>query len=148
VQEERLVTESPYTSAEAVVIVDPDKAESRPAGGRSLIGTGKVVPLYTALGTSEVKLNAVYLDPGARFRPHWHPFDQILFYAYGTGVVAIDGGEDMIVPEGNYVVLPASTPHMHGCTDAGPALQLSIMRDTQTDFDGCPVPDAWKKWLA
>jgi hypothetical protein len=33
-------------------------------------------------------------------------------------------------------------PHMHGCTADGPALQLSMMRDTQTDFENCPVPKA------
>jgi quercetin dioxygenase-like cupin family protein len=131
-----------------VVIVDPDTAESRESNAHTLMGSGRVVPLSAPLGTDETKINAVYLEPGARFRPHWHPFDQVLFYAYGTGVVAIAGGPDIVVPEGNYVLLPASTPHIHGATSDGPALQLSIMRDTQTDFDGCPVPDAWKHLVA
>jgi quercetin dioxygenase-like cupin family protein len=105
-----------------------------------------VLPLSSSLGTDELKINAVYLDAGARFRPHWHPFDQVLYYIRGTGIVAVDGGDDVIVPEGHYVLLPANVPHMHGCAADAPALQLSMMRDTQTDFDTCPVPAAWQAW--
>jgi hypothetical protein len=35
---------------------------------------------------------------------------------------------------------------MHGCTDDGPALQLSLMRDTQTTFD-VECPAGWERWL-
>jgi quercetin dioxygenase-like cupin family protein len=70
----------------------------------------------------------------------------VLYYQYGTGIVAVDGGEDVTVPEGNYVILPANTVHMHGCTDDAPALQLSLMRDTQTTFDvACPA--GWEQWM-
>ena len=62
------------------------------------------------------------------------------------GVVALDGGPDIIVPAGQYVVLPANVVHMHGCTDDGPALQLSLMRDTQTTFD-VVCPKEWTGWL-
>jgi quercetin dioxygenase-like cupin family protein len=134
------------SGASALQIVDPETSPSRPATSRTLLGRARIVPLSAPLGTDEIKINAIYFEPGARFRPHWHPFDQVLFYAYGTGVVAMDGGEDIIVPEGQYVVLPANIPHMHGCTTDGPALQVSMMRDTQTDFENCPVPEAWRSW--
>jgi quercetin dioxygenase-like cupin family protein len=131
---------------DSVRIADPKQIEFREASPRVLVGKATVHPISPALATEEIKVNAIYFEPGARFRPHRHPFDQVLYYQYGTGVVAVDGGEDVIVPEGNYVILPANTVHMHGCTDDGPALQLSLMRDTQTTFDvECPEP--WLKWL-
>ena len=134
-------------SASAIQIVDPMQVEIRDASEDHLVGRATIHPLSSALATEEIKINAIYFEAGARFRPHSHPFDQILYYQYGTGVVAMAGGEDIIVPEGNYVVLPGNTGHMHGCTDGGPALQLSMMRDTQTTFDvECPEP--WLKWLA
>ena len=126
-------------------IVDP-MAAFRDADSQHLVGKATIHPLSMPLGTDELKINAIYFEPGARFRPHGHPFDQILYYQYGTGVVALDGGPDIIVPAGQYVVLPANVVHMHGCTDDGPALQLSLMRDTQTTFD-VVCPKEWTGWL-
>jgi quercetin dioxygenase-like cupin family protein len=130
----------------SIRILDPMAAPKRSAGGDRIVGAGQVLPISPALGTDELKINAVYLDAGSRFRPHGHPFDQILYYESGTGIVAVDGGPDVIVPTGHYVLLPANTVHMHGCTDDGPALQLSLMRDTQTTFD-VECPAGWERWL-
>ena len=58
--------------------------------------------------------------------------------AQGTGIVAIDGGDDQIVSSGEVVLLPGGVPHMHGATDEGSAMHLSIMRETDADFD-CPI---------
>jgi quercetin dioxygenase-like cupin family protein len=69
----------------------------------------------------------------------------VLFYVYGTGLIALDGAEDVVIPTGQFVVLPASVVHMHGCTDDGPALQISIMREVETTFE-VPYPDSWEKW--
>jgi quercetin dioxygenase-like cupin family protein len=130
-----------------ITIADPQRIPFREADNNaSLIGRATIHPISPALSTDEIKINAIYFEPGARFRPHKHPFDQILYYQYGTGIVAIDGGEDILVPEGSYVILPSDRVHMHGCTDDGPALQLSLMRDTQTTFD-VPCPDSWRKYL-
>jgi quercetin dioxygenase-like cupin family protein len=126
-------------------IVDPKGIEHRDATHDRLVGEATVAPISPAVGTEEIKINAIYFEPGARFRPHRHPFDQILYYQYGTGIVAMDGGEDVLVPAGQYVILPADTVHMHGCTDDGPALQLSLMRDTQTTFD-VEYPSGWEQW--
>jgi quercetin dioxygenase-like cupin family protein len=134
------------TSGSGIRIADPRQIEFRDATSRNLVGQATVHPISPALGTEQIKVNAIYFEPGARFRPHRHPFDQVLYYQYGTGIVAIDGGEDVIIPEGNYVILPANTVHMHGCTADGPALQLSLMRDTQTTFD-VEYPEAWLKWM-
>lgn len=125
-------------------IVAP-KGTVRELGDDKVVGSGTVSPLSAPLGTEELKINAVYLEPGSRFRPHGHPFDQVLYYEYGTGIVAVDGGDDVIVPTGHYVILPANVVHIHGCTDEGPALQLSLMQDTQTTFD-VEYPPSWEHW--
>jgi quercetin dioxygenase-like cupin family protein len=129
-----------------VRIVDPKEVGWRNAGADKLVGQATVHPISPAAGTEELRINAIYFEPGARFRPHSHPFDQILYYQYGTGIVAVAGGEDILVPEGNYVILPGNQVHMHGCTDDGPALQLSLMRDTQTTFD-VSYPSGWEHWM-
>jgi quercetin dioxygenase-like cupin family protein len=127
-------------------IIDPHAAPKRISTNETIVGGGQVLPISPALGTDELKINAVYLDAGSRFRPHHHPFDQILYYESGTGIVAVDGSDDVIVPTGHYVLLPAHKVHMHGCTADGPALQLSLMRDTQTSFD-VECPEEWVHWL-
>jgi quercetin dioxygenase-like cupin family protein len=137
---------SETTLPNGIRLLDPLTSPSRPASDDRLVGSGTVHPISPALGTDELKVNAVYLDAGARFRPHSHPFDQILYFETGTGIVAVDGSEDVIVPTGHYVLLPAHRVHMHGCTSDGPALQLSLMRDTQTTFD-VACPPEWVHWL-
>ena len=98
-----------------------------------------------ALGTDQVDVNAVYFEAGGRNQPHAHTHDQILLYLEGRGVVALDGGDDQIVEAGEIVLLPGGVPHMHGATADGPAMHLSIMRDTDVDWE-CPIPDSWSKW--
>jgi quercetin dioxygenase-like cupin family protein len=98
-----------------------------------------------ALGTDALHINAVYLEAGVRSRPHSHSFDQVLLYVSGTGVVAVDGGEDQRVETGDFVLLPAGVAHMHGATTEGPACHISLMRDVDMDFD-CPIPEAWAGW--
>ena len=98
-----------------------------------------------ALGTDAVKINAVFLEPGARSLPHSHSYDQILLYVSGTGVVAQDGGPDQRVETGAFALLRAGLPHMHGATDDGPACHISLMRDSDMDFD-CPIPSHWQHW--
>jgi quercetin dioxygenase-like cupin family protein len=112
-----------------------------------IVGRAHVYAVSPALPTEQVLVNAVYFDPGTRFRPHRHDFDQILYYESGTGVVALDGGDDVVVPAGRCVVLPAGVVHMHGCTADGPAMHLSIMVDTTSDFDP-PYPASWERWRA
>jgi quercetin dioxygenase-like cupin family protein len=114
---------------------------------RYVVGRALVYELSPVLGTKQVVVNTIVFDPGSRFRPHRHGFDQVLFYESGTGVVAVGGGEDVLVPAGYWVVLPAGVVHMHGCTPEEAAVQVSLMVNTETDFD-VACPDAWRKWAA
>jgi quercetin dioxygenase-like cupin family protein len=69
----------------------------------------------------------------------------VLLYTSGSGIVALDGGEDQRVETGEFALLPAGVAHMHGATEDGPACHVSIMREVDMDFD-CPIPDAWAHW--
>jgi quercetin dioxygenase-like cupin family protein len=98
-----------------------------------------------ALGTDAIKINAVFLEPGARSLPHSHSFDQVLLYVSGTGVVALDGGDDQLVETGAFALLPAGIAHMHGASADGPACHISLMAESDMDFD-CPIPASWAHW--
>ncbi len=121
------------------VIVPPETL------GPQFAGVPTVRLASVALGTDETHVNAVYFEAGGRNQPHTHTNDQILLYLEGTGVIALDGGEDQVIPNGEIVLLPGGVPHMHGATADGPAMHLSIMRDVDIDFD-CVIPDSWSKW--
>jgi quercetin dioxygenase-like cupin family protein len=98
-----------------------------------------------ALGTDALKINAVFLEPGARSLPHAHSQDQVLLYLSGTGIVALDGGDDQRVEAGAFTLLPAGVAHMHGASDDGPACHISLMRESDMDF-ACPIPASWAHW--
>jgi quercetin dioxygenase-like cupin family protein len=107
--------------------------------------TADVRRVNQALGTEALQINVLFFEPGVRSRPHRHSYDQVLYYVSGTGVVALDGGEDRPVRAGEFVLLPANVPHMHGASADGPASHISLMREVDVDFD-CPIPDSWRHW--
>ena len=81
--------------------------------------------ISAALGTEHVQVNVLRFDAGTRSKPHSHSRDQLLYYVSGRGVVAIGGGEDEFVEEGEFVLLPAGVAHMHGAADDGSAVHTS-----------------------
>jgi quercetin dioxygenase-like cupin family protein len=96
----------------------------------------------------ENHLRAVYFEAGARTRPHLHSFDQVLCFIQGPGMIAVGDGDDQIVPEGAFVVLPANVPHMHGATADAPAAHITyggLGRGSDHGFD-CEIPDEWRHW--
>lgn len=107
--------------------------------------TADVRRVHEALGSDELQVNVVYLDPGARSLPHSHSHEQILLYLSGSGIVALAGGEDQRVESGEFALLPAGVAHMHGASDDGPACHVSIMREVDMDFE-CPIPASWTRW--
>jgi len=129
-----------------LTIVTPNAEDGFEVGLEAMTGRTRVLDLTSVLGTSELKVIMVYFDAGARSRPHLHHrFDQILFYASGTGVVAVDGGPDQLVAEGGLVRLPAGQMHMHGAAADGPATHLSVLVDVDLTFD-VTVPPAWARF--
>lgn len=122
-----------------------DEIESFVIGrGDQFIGRARVYSVSEDLGTEEVRIRAVYFDAGARTRPHSHSFDQLLFFVE-AGIVAIDGGADQPVGAGRYVLLPGGAVHMHGASDARPAVHISMMRQIDSDFVS-PIPPAWSRF--
>jgi quercetin dioxygenase-like cupin family protein len=130
-----------------VVVPDLSRIEDADPERHAMTGETRVQQLNASLGGDDLKMTVVWFEAGARTRPHVHnEFDQYLCYLDGTGVVAIDGGEDVVVPAGQLVRLPKRTLHMHGATSDGPAMHLSIVVDFQDlSFDE-PVPAAWQRF--
>jgi quercetin dioxygenase-like cupin family protein len=127
-------------------IITPDPADAIEVGLEYMTGRTRVLEISDQLGTQELRVIAVYFDAGARSRPHIHNrFDQLLYYTSGTGVIAVDGGDDQLVPTGGLVCLPAGQIHMHGASDDGPATHISILRDVDLDFD-VEAPPQWKQY--
>lgn len=129
-------------------IVRPEKVEEmvpKEVTAERWTGKADVRRVHEALGSDELKVNAVFMEAGARSRPHSHSRDQVLHYVSGAGIVAVDGGEDQRVEAGHFVLLPGGVPHMHGATDEGSACHISLMLETDTDF-GCPIPGSWERW--
>lgn len=110
------------------------------------VGHLSVRQLSPVLGVDIVQMVHVEFEPGARFRPHMHPADQVLFYISGNGVVAIDGGVDVVVPAGSAVRLPAGVPHMHGATADGPAVHIAVIADRSTEWLAGGIP-GWERWM-
>jgi quercetin dioxygenase-like cupin family protein len=109
-------------------------------------GRVEVHEMYRELDTETVLVNVLYFDADSRSRPHTHDTDQILYFVNGPGVIAIGGGEDRLVDTGEFILLPANVPHMHGAPASGPAAHISLMPPGHVnDFD-CAIPDHWQHW--
>jgi quercetin dioxygenase-like cupin family protein len=131
------------------VVVLPDESHAIDVGETAMTGPTHVLDLTQALGTDDLKVVMVYFDAGARTRPHiHHRYDQILYYVSGQGVVALDGGPDVIVPTGGLVRLPEGVIHMHGAGASGPAAHLSVLVDVDLSFDVADVPEAWRRFTS
>jgi quercetin dioxygenase-like cupin family protein len=129
------------------VIDRPDESRGQVIDDpKTWIGRAWIDRMSREMGTEQLQVYMLNFEQGARGRPHIHPYDQLLYYVRGTGVVAVGGGEDQLVEEGSFVLLPANVVHMHGAADAGPASHISMMWKTETSFD-CEVPDSWRHWL-
>ncbi|HEY2652929.1 MAG TPA: cupin domain-containing protein [Solirubrobacteraceae bacterium] len=116
---------------------------------RHFTGGVRVRDITADVGGQEIKLICVHFDAGARSRPHLHTeHDQYLIYVSGTGVVAMDGGEDVHVSAGSVVCLPKGHLHMHGATDDGPASHLSFLVDYSDLVWDPPVPDTWRQFMS
>lgn len=128
--------------------VKPLEAEpSRVSPNSRFIGRCEVHPVADHLGASDkVEINGLRFEPGARSRPHTHNGDQFIFFTEGPGIIAVDGGEDQLIQAGEFVMLAANAPHMHGAPETNPAAHLSIMaQGHDSDFD-CPIPAQWGRY--
>jgi quercetin dioxygenase-like cupin family protein len=119
------------------------------SGGDKFIGRTDVHHIADHLGAADrLEINGLSFEPGARSRPHSHDYDQVLYFFEGPGIVAVDGGEDQLIQPGEFVMLPANTPHMHGAPHTNPAAHVSIMAQGHSnDFD-CPIPAQWEQYRA
>ena len=98
------------------------------------------------LGAGTLIANMLCFPAGARSRPHTHDTDQIVIFTEGPGIVAVDGGEDVLVDVGDWVRLPANVPHMHGAPAQTPAAHISLMPNGHTNDFACAIMPQWARW--
>lgn len=128
-------------------VVRPLEAEpSRVAPPSLFIGDNHLHHVSEQLGASKLEVNGIYYAPGARSRPHTHDTDQLIYVIEGEAVIAVAGSEDQVVEAGQFVMLPADVPHMHGATDAGTSTHISIMPSGHNDGFDCAIPASWDVW--
>ena len=70
---------------------------ARPSEDHQFIGSARIHSVSEGLGPNETMIRYVVFEPGARSRPHTHPFDQVLHFVL-DGIVAIDGGRSPGTP--------------------------------------------------
>ena len=99
------------------------------------------------IGTDDIYVTALFYEAGTRVRPHTHTHDQILYYVSGTGIIALDGGEDVVIAEGGFVSLPGGIVHMHGADERGPACHLAMGRMPNPVNFAPEVPASWSQWV-
>jgi len=77
--------------------------------------------------SKDFRIGIVTFPPGTRNLIHIHDNEQILYVLQGKGIVATDN-EEVVVNEGDVIIIPAGEKHWHGATeDAG---TLSIFYQT------------------
>ncbi len=111
------------------------------------IGSARVYAVSEMLGTEQTRIRYVVFEPGARARPHRHSKDQLLCFHGGPGIVAVDGGRDQRIEEGEFVLLPGGVVHMHGATDDAPTTHISMMLSIDSDFQSA-IPAGWEPYRA
>jgi quercetin dioxygenase-like cupin family protein len=119
----------------------------RQAPPEQFFGDARVYSVSELLGTEQTRIRYVVFSPGARTRPHRHTKDQVLCFHGGPGIVAIDGSEDQIIGDGEFVLLPGGVVHMHGATADAPTTHISMMLSIDSDFE-TDIPASWERFRA
>jgi quercetin dioxygenase-like cupin family protein len=120
--------------------------DTRVARSDHFIGHVVIEAFGAALGSDQITVHAVTFFDGARTRPHMHVGDLVLYFVNGPGVVSVDGGDEVVVAPGTFVLLPAGVVHMHGGQKGANVLQLAIESDHGVTFD-IECPEAWLKFV-
>ena len=129
------------------VIRGTEDEPHRKAPPEQFIGEATVYSVSELLGTEQTRIRYVVFEPSARTRPHRHSKDQLLCFHGGPGVVAVDGGDDQVIGEGEFVLLPGGVVHMHGATADAPTTHISMMLEIDSDFD-TGIPAGWERFRA
>lgn len=67
----------------------------------------------------------VSFSKGAKNKFHTHTSDQVLYVLSGKGIVATEKGE-VVVTEGDAILIPAGEKHWHGASDESDFSHISL----------------------
>ncbi len=82
----------------------------------------------------KVRLYRVSFDEGARTNWHRHDDAQLLFGLSGTCVVVDRAGTELLLAEGDVVVIEAGDEHWHGAAPGTAGAHLAINVGTETTW--------------
>jgi quercetin dioxygenase-like cupin family protein len=78
-----------------------------------------------------LRITLVRFSPGGRTKWHTHAFEQAVIVTEGTGIMATEMEEHLVIA-GDIVVVPEGERHWHGATEAAPMAHLSIVTPGET----------------
>lgn len=76
---------------------------------------------------SDLSIDYVHFEPGARNKLHSHENDQVLIVTHGRGIVATEG-QEYEVGEDDVIYTPAGQPHYHGAGPDSDFTHISVTR--------------------
>jgi uncharacterized cupin superfamily protein len=95
-------------------VVDPEEVATKPFPESGLSHR----KLTAALGATELRVNAVTLDPGEATTPHAHERQEEVYVALDGGRVVIDGTAHEVAPGGLVRIGPEPTRSVRNDGDA------------------------------
>lgn len=121
--------------------IPSDRIPWEPAPGEHFTGSAWFGPLSPPATPESLNVLGVMFAPGARTAWHRHIEGQVLYVAYGAGVVSNDQGGRVEVTAGDTVVIPAGELHWHGATPDTFMMHLSLTTGGPTEWVGGKVSD-------
>lgn len=97
-----------------------------PGSADTFTGGVRSVTMASPMRDGGLTTLGVIFDPGARTAWHSHPEGQVLYVAFGAGLVANDGGERVAVAAGDVVVTQPGEVHWHGASPHVHMMHLSL----------------------
>ena len=100
-------------------------SDVEPREATSNVARGKVTGRSIIGDSDELSIGLVNFSKGAVREFGAHTFDQVLYVAEGSGIIATET-EEVTVKAGTLVFIPAGERHRHGATEDSAFSQITI----------------------
>lgn len=106
--------------------IEAQEIPHNPADPSNFVLPATMQRLLGGEGGADVRLYRVRFDEGARTNWHTHDRAQLLFGLSGRCLVVDRSGSQLILEEGDVVVIDADIEHWHGAAPGGAGEHLAI----------------------
>ena len=111
-----------------------DRSAAKPSPSPIFVGHVETQSLVSEGDTDLLRVTAVTFADGARNLWHAHSTDQVLVVTEGRGIVATED-EEIVLGEGDVVMIPAGRRHWHGAVAGETFTHLSILTPGEMTID-------------